>query len=150
MELDRLMEYPVAARLLTCGASSFGSNEWVAVTRYGLPECDCRARNKATYTYCGKRPWHLSSKMRATNRKLLRCASNFHFYGVISTTENYKGHEDCCCRRVIFLSAEERSSRGESGLAVVFENRQRDSVQATGEGWRCESSCSACCHRRVR
>jgi hypothetical protein len=39
---------------------------------------------------------------------------------------------------------------GESGLTDVFENRQRDSVQATGNGRKWESSYSECDRRRVR
>jgi hypothetical protein len=39
---------------------------------------------------------------------------------------------------------------GESGLTDVFENRQRDSVQATGNGRKSESSYSECDRRRVR
>jgi hypothetical protein len=36
MELDGMMEYPVAARQRTCGASSFGADEWMECG----PPCD--------------------------------------------------------------------------------------------------------------
>jgi hypothetical protein len=36
LELDRMMEYPSAARQGTCGTSSFGADEW----REGGPPCE--------------------------------------------------------------------------------------------------------------
>jgi hypothetical protein len=73
----------------------------------GPPGRDRRARNKATYTL-------------GNGSQALCGASNFHFCGVISTLENHNGHWYCCSPRVVLLSAEEQSSRGESGLRVVL------------------------------